>query len=138
MLVTLQHANANIATWAVSDPGYNPNNLYRNSLAAYWLPSVDEWYKAAYYDPTTGTYFDYPTGSNTAPTNVDNGTAAGSAVYARPSQQGPADISDAGGLSPYGTMAQDGNVFEWNESTPISQTAPSRIPASCAAAIGAA
>jgi len=109
-------ANQNIVEWAVSDPGFDANNHYRNSLAAFWLPSADEWYKAAYYDPTTGTYFDYATGSNTAPANVDNGTAAGTAVYERPSQQGPADITDAGGLSPYGTMAQDGNVFEWNES----------------------
>jgi len=109
-------ANQNIVAWAPTDPGYDPNNLYRNSLAAFWLPSADEWYKAAYYDPATSTYFDYATGSNTAPGNVDNGTAAGTAVYERPSQQGPADITDAGGLSPYGTMAQDGNVFEWNES----------------------
>src|SRR3954452_1890831 len=109
-------ANQNIVEWAVSDPGFDANNHYRNSLAAFWLPSADEWYKAAYYDPTTGTYFDYATGSNTAPANVDNGTAAGTAVYERPSQQGPADITDAGGLSPYGTMAQDGNVFEWTES----------------------
>jgi hypothetical protein len=109
-------ANQNIVEWAVSDPGFDANNHYRNSLAKFWLPSADEWYKAAYYDPTTGTYFDYATGSDTAPTNVDNGTAAGSAVYQRPSGQGPADINDAGGLSPYGTMAQDGNVFEWNES----------------------
>jgi hypothetical protein len=26
---------------------------------------------------------------------------------------GPADIDNAGGLSPYGTMAQGGNVWEW-------------------------
>jgi hypothetical protein len=109
-------ATQNIVAWAPADPGYNANNLYRNSLAAFWLPSADEWYKAAYYDPTTGTYFDYATGSDTAPANVDNGTAPGTAVYERPSGQGPADITDAGGLSPYGTMAQDGNIFEWNES----------------------
>jgi len=117
-------ATANIVTWAVSDPGYNPSNLYRNSLAKFWLPSADEWYKAAYYDATTGTYFDYPTGSNTAPANVNNGTAAGTAVYGRPSQQGPADITDAGGLSPYGTMAQGGNVFEWNESDTTQPNGP--------------
>jgi formylglycine-generating enzyme required for sulfatase activity len=28
---------------------------------------------------------------------------------------GPADITSAGGLSAYGTMAQGGNVWEWNE-----------------------
>ena len=45
-------ANADIQVWTPSDAGYNPNNLYRNSLAHYFLPSVDEWYKAAYYDPS--------------------------------------------------------------------------------------
>ena len=117
-------ANANIVQWAVSDPGYNANNLYRNSLAAFWLPSVDEWYKAAYYDPSTGTYFDYATGSDSAPTGVTNGTAAGTAVYGRPFGQGPADITDAGGLSPYGTMAQSGNVFEWMESDGVAPNGP--------------
>ena len=33
-------ANANIELWTFSDPGYNPNNLYRNSLARYFLPSA--------------------------------------------------------------------------------------------------
>jgi hypothetical protein len=117
-------ANTNIVQWAPSDPGYNATNLYRNSLAAYFLPSADEWYKAAYYDPTSGTYFDYPTGSNAAPAFVDNGTAAGSAVYNRPFGQGPADITDAGGLSPYGTMAQGGNVFEWNETDAVPPNGP--------------
>lgn len=117
-------ANQNIVAWAPGDPGYNPNNLYRNSLAAYWLPSVDEWYKAAYFDPTSGVYYDYATGSDVAPTFVDNGTTAGTAVYNRPFNTGPADITNAGGLSPYGTMAQDGNVFEWAESDAISPNGP--------------
>src|SRR5688500_11126616 len=47
-------ANTNIQLWTVGDAGYNPDNLYRNSLAQYFLPNVDEWYKAAYYDPTSG------------------------------------------------------------------------------------
>jgi hypothetical protein len=98
-------ANANIELWTSSDVGYNPNNLYRNSLARYFLPSVDEWYKAAYYDPSLGVYYDYPTGSDTPPTAVASGTAAGTAVY---DQAGPADIMLAGGLSAYGTMAPGG------------------------------
>ena len=108
-------ANANIQLWTPSDAGYNPNNLYRNSLARYFLPSVDEWYKAAYYDPTSGVYYDYPTGSNSAPTAVASGTAAGTAVYRQSDNHGPADITLAGGLSPYGTMGQGGNVYEWEE-----------------------
>jgi hypothetical protein len=106
------NVNANIELWTNSDAGYNPRNLYRNSLARYFLPSVHEWYKAAYYDPTSGVYYDYPTGSNTPPTPVASGTAAGTAVYL---QQGPANITLAGGLSPYGTMGQGGNAQEWEE-----------------------
>jgi len=44
-----------------------------------------------------GSYFDYPTGSNTAPTPVSGGTASGTAVYDQSSFQGPADIKNAGG-----------------------------------------
>ncbi len=106
-------ASANIELWTPSDAGYNPNNLYRNSLATYFLPSVNEWYKAAYYSPSGSVYFDYPTGSDTAPTPVASGTAAGTAVYN--GQPGPADITLAGGLSLYGTMGQGGNVHEWEE-----------------------
>ena len=106
-------ANAFIQLWTPGDTGYNQNNLYRNSQARYVLPSDDEWYKAAYYDPTSGNYFDFPTGSNVAPTAVASGTAAGTAVY--DGQSGPADITLAGGLSPYGTMAQGGNAYEFEE-----------------------
>lgn len=103
--------------WQPMDAGYDPNNLYRNSQARYFLPSVDEWYKAAYYDPS-GMYFDYPTGSDTPPTAVATGTTAGTAVYDQNSfEQGPADIMLAGGLSPYGTMGQGGNVHEWEETS---------------------
>jgi formylglycine-generating enzyme len=105
--------NSDILLWDPSDPGYDPNNLYRNRLAPYVLPSVHEWYKAAYYDPTSGAYFDFPTGSNSAPTPVASGTAPGTAVY--DGQAGPAVITLAGGLSPYGTMGQGGNAYEWEE-----------------------
>lgn len=56
----------------LSDPGYDASNQYRNSLAKYVLPSFNEWYKAAYYDPNkpAGGYWIYPTGSDTAPTLV--------------------------------------------------------------------
>jgi formylglycine-generating enzyme required for sulfatase activity len=107
--------NANIELWTLSDAGYDPNNLYRNRLARYVLPSVDEWYKAAYYDPTSGVYYNSATGSDSIPAPVASGTAAGTAVHNQPFEQGPADITLAGGLSPYGTMAQGGNVWEWEE-----------------------
>ncbi len=108
--------NGNIfELWTPGDAGYNPNNLYRNSNAKYFLPSADEWYKAAYYDPIADVYYDYPTGSDTPPTAVASGTAAGTAVVSQPFFADPADITQAGGLSPYGTMGQGGNVWEWEE-----------------------
>lgn len=90
-------------------------NLYRHKDAYYFLPSENEWYKAAYYDGTLGVYYNYPTGSDSAPTAVASGTTAGTAVYNQSFTQGPADVGNAGGLSPYGTMGQGGNVLEWME-----------------------
>lgn len=110
--------NDDIALWTISDSGYNAANPFRNANALYFLPSEDEWYKAAYYDPNAngglGGYWNYATGSDSAPTAVAGGTTSGTAVYN--GQPGPAIISNAGGLSPYGTMAQNGNVWEWGES----------------------
>ena len=92
-------------------------NPYRNKDAYYFLPSEDEWYKAAFHknDGVTADYWDYATGSNTRPTNVNSGTAAGT-VVASPPAGSPAAVNNAGGLSSYGTMGQDGNVWEWQES----------------------
>jgi formylglycine-generating enzyme required for sulfatase activity len=88
-------------------------NLYRHKDAFYFLPSENEWYKAAYYNPGGSTYFLYPTASDTAPAPVASGPSAGTAVYS--SAVVPAIVDSAGGLSPYGTMGQGGNVWEWNE-----------------------
>jgi formylglycine-generating enzyme required for sulfatase activity len=86
--------------------------MFRNSLAKYVIASSDEWYKGAYGN-LDGTWNNYATGSDSAPTEVAGGTAANTAVYN--GQSGPADITSAGGLSAYGTMGQGGNVWEWNE-----------------------
>ena len=106
-------ASGNFQLWSVGDPGYDSANLFRNTLATYFLPSHDEWYKAAYYDPTRMVYYDYPTGSDTAPVRVTGGTAAGTAVYG--SLTSPSAITSAGGPSPFGTFAQGGNVHEHME-----------------------
>jgi formylglycine-generating enzyme required for sulfatase activity len=114
---TTSGVNDNIALWASGDAGFDASNPYRNSLAKYWLPSYNEWYKAAYYNPNDSTYYDFANGSNTAPTAVASGTTAGTAVYGQPFAQGPADVTNAGGLSPYGVMGLEGNFFEWEESS---------------------
>jgi hypothetical protein len=101
--------------WLPSDPGYDVANLFRNTQAKYFLPGANEWYKAAFFNPAVGVYYDYPTGGNAAPTGVANGALADTAVIMQDLSAGPANITQAGGLSPYGTMAQGGNVGEWDE-----------------------
>jgi sulfatase modifying factor 1 len=89
-------------------------NLYRNKDAYYFLPSDNEWYKAAYYNPAASNYFLYPTASSVVPIAVAGGTTAGTAVYGSATDI-PAIVDSAGGLSPNGTMGQGGNVREWEE-----------------------
>jgi formylglycine-generating enzyme len=99
--------------------GFDAANPFRNANSHYFLPSEDEWYKAAYYDPNKpggAGYWDYATGSDSAPTAVAGGTTSGTAVYGQSFSIGPALITNAGGLSAYGTMAQNGNVWEWGDS----------------------
>ena len=111
--------NTNITPWTSANPlDYDASNPYRSLRATYVLPSMNEWYKAAYYDPNKSGgagYWDYPNGSDIAPTAVASGTGVGTAVYN--GQSGPADVESAGGLSPYGIMGLGGNVYEWEETS---------------------
>ena len=111
--------NDMISLWdpLINPLDYDPTNRFRSKRAKYVLPSYDEWYKAAYFDPSTLSYWDFPSGSDTAPVSVASGTSPGTAVYARGLFEGPADVDQAGGLSPYGVMGLGGNVYEWEEST---------------------
>jgi len=107
----------------------NDLSITRNPGAQYWLPSEDEWYKGAYYDPNKAGgagYYDYATGTDTTPDNnlpsADSGNSANyfDSGYTHNSSY---PLTDAGayGLteSPYGTLDQNGNVWEWNESLNI-------------------
>jgi formylglycine-generating enzyme len=103
--------------WTVGDAGYNPANPIRNSGARFVLASISEWHKAAFYDPTksggAGGYWTYANQSNTAPSAISGGTNG--AVWNQLQANGPADVTNAGSLSYYGTMGQNGNAFEWTE-----------------------
>jgi len=110
--------NDNIALWTAADTlDYEATNPYRSKRATYVLPSFNEWYKAAYYNPTNSTYYNFANGSDTEPGAVASGTADDTAVYNQSLAQGPADVNLAGGLSPYGVMGLGGNVYEWEESS---------------------
>jgi len=113
---------------AVSVPAASQRAAWAGGSKRYvLLTSEDEWYKAAYYDPSlnsgAGGYYDYPTGSNTSPgrdmsetTNPENNANYTGAPYPIDSPYyttvaGEFELSD----SPYGTFDQGGNVWEWNE-----------------------
>jgi formylglycine-generating enzyme required for sulfatase activity len=95
--------------------GIQNNSITRNSGANIFLPSEDEWYKAAYYDAVTTSYFDYPAGSNTQTTCAVPGATANTANC----DWVVGDVTDVasytGSASPNGTFDQGGNVWEWNE-----------------------
>lgn len=110
---TTSGVNDNITLWAAGQ--YSGSNQFRHKDAYYFLPSMDEWYKAAYGSPS-GTWYNYATGSDIAPSGVASGTSGVVYNQSFASSNSPANITNAGGLSPYGTMAQNGNVWEWNES----------------------
>lgn len=109
--------------WDAADAlviGSEDFDLYRNKQAKYFLPDKNEWFKAAYYNGTTGLYTDYATG-NTVPLAVSSGTDQNSAVYNQLTTQGPAPVTQAGGLSYYGAMGMDGQIWELLENVKFRQ-----------------
>ena len=89
----------------------------RNGTATIFLTNEDEWYKAAYYDALSTSYFDYPAGSDTPTTCAFSGPTPNTASCAGYEIDRAAVGSYTGSASPYGTFDQGGNVFEWNEAT---------------------
>jgi formylglycine-generating enzyme required for sulfatase activity len=96
---------------------YNTQASARNPSARWWLPSEDEWYKAAYFDPRTGNYYDYPMGSDGVPDNNFPESDTGNSANFPGGDSRP--MTDVGAYtlsaSPYVTYDQGGNVWEWNE-----------------------
>lgn len=116
--------NYTLTPWSAGQAALGGTDLYRNGGAYYFLPTENEFYKAAFYDPNRGGpgiggYWNYADGSNSAPTATTGGTTPGTAVYTAGATipSGPAAVDQAGGLSPYGTQGQDGNVYQWMESS---------------------
>jgi formylglycine-generating enzyme required for sulfatase activity len=115
----------------------------KDPAAQFWIPSENEWYKAAYYQPAAGGgdadgYWLYPTQSNTKPNSrngstldpnsanmisndgLDNGFNGGFAVTNSPIPDDSQDYRTPVGAftqadSYYGTFDQGGNVWEWND-----------------------
>lgn len=103
--------------------------ITRNADATWWIPSEDEWYKAAYHknDGVTGNYYLYTTASDQKPSNalmVDDAGNNGTFFQGGFTVGHPYYSTEVGAFehsaSPYGTFDQGGNVLEWTEDSFIS------------------
>ncbi len=131
-----------------------PTTAQRDAWAAassgiYWyLPDENEWYKAAYYDPTiagSNKYWTYPTKSNSAPSgdappggtnsaniNGNNGFALTQSTSFSSSQNYLTDVGAySGSPGPYGTFDQGGDVFQWNDLNPDVTSSPLGVRGGC-------
>ncbi len=103
-----------------------------NSGATFYIPTENQWYKAAYYKGgnTNAGYWDYATQSDTAPTAVTAGsTGIGSSGSTGnfANYNAAADwngkngnvttVGTNGGASAYGAFDMSGNLREWNDLT---------------------
>ena len=108
----------------------NGIGFVRNPGAKWWIPSENEWYKAAYYKSggTNAGYWLYPTQSDVEPTNTlssdpNHANYRSNFVYTV-TQSNLVEVDQnyltdvgvfTGSASPYGTYDQGGNIWEWNE-----------------------
>jgi formylglycine-generating enzyme required for sulfatase activity len=104
-------------SYTLLGPGPTPTNpVTRNVNPTIVLPNENEWYKAAYYDASTASYFDFPLGSDALPVCSAPSAAPGTANC---NFAAAGDFSPRGGYpsaaSPYGTFDQGGNAWEWTE-----------------------
>jgi formylglycine-generating enzyme required for sulfatase activity len=120
----------------------------RNAMATWFIPSSDEWHKAAYYDPRDvaaggppGHYWSYSTRTFSAPTaatanssgDINNSGANVANYNSNANWNGSAPfgnvttVGSAGQLSAsyYGTFDQAGNIGEWSD-TPAVPGSPYR------------
>ena len=103
-----------------------------NPGATFYVPTQDQWYKAAYYKGggTSAGYWNYATQSDSDPTAVTAGvTGIGSAGSTGNfanynftadwnSQDGNVTtVGTNGGPSAYGAFDMSGNLYEWNDDT---------------------
>ncbi len=104
----------------------------KNPGAQFYIPTDDEWYKAAYYSPVKGGagkpgYYKYATQSDAAPGNTV-GSASNQANYGKDGMfsvgAGSRNLltnvgAFSGSRSFYGTFDQSGNAWEWTDLTGV-------------------
>ena len=102
----------------------NGNSITRNAGATIFLPSENEWYKAAYYDPRTTAqggppsdshYWLYGTSSSSTPIYSGPTALPNHANYVSAVGNPTAVGAYSGTTSPHSAFDMAGNVYQWNE-----------------------
>jgi sulfatase modifying factor 1 len=120
---------ADTETGAYTLNGATNGVFFKNHDATWWIPSEDEWYKAAYYKSggTNAGYWVFPTQSDSAPGNTIGGGSNQANYYTdrfaltqspnyNAGQNYLTDVGAfSGSASAYGTFDQGGNLYEWND-----------------------
>ena len=108
----------------VSIPSEAQRAAWATTGSVHWLlPSENEWYKAAYFDGRTGTYYAYPFQNNSPPTAgpPPGDTNSGNFNFKAFNWDGNGSrITDVGSYgqstSPFGSFDMGGDLDQWNES----------------------
>lgn len=99
----------------------NYATIVRNPSAIVFLPNLNEWYKAAYYDPIAKSYFTYSTSSNAVPT-ASSPTAAPNSTNSSNVVGALTEVGAyAGTTSPVGAFDMWGNALQWTETATVLQ-----------------
>jgi formylglycine-generating enzyme required for sulfatase activity len=102
--------------YTMTPDGVANTTITRNAGATVFVPSDDQWYKAAYYKSggIDAGYWDYPTQSDEVPSANSPPGGSNSANYGagRDHTEVGSYILSSG---PYGTFDQGGNAWEWTE-----------------------
>lgn len=127
---TTENGAYDLSNWASGTaPARNSVNPNTSLAPSHYIPTENEWYKAAYYSPAlnsgSGGYYAYATMSDTAPSNVVgapnsanymvSGTFSLTQSSAPDSSQNYLFNVGSFTASAYGTFDQSGNVREWND-----------------------
>ena len=105
-----------MSVWQDGDTGYDASNPYRNSNAKYFMPTEDEWVKAAYWNGTALQTYATKAGESLTQGNGASGTGWNyyTTRYAT-TPEGPWNVG-SGSEELNGTYDMMGNVREWMES----------------------
>ncbi len=107
--------------YTLSQQAIDDNSVDRHPEGSVYLPSRDEWYKAAFYDPGLKDYHTYPMGAGQGEC-VAPAFDSGSSANCDNVVGDIGELTDVGAYgaspSPYGTFDQGGNADEWNDTRP--------------------